>query len=72
MDLTVSVLRQRGPRQDRYLAARAAGKPGGIAITAEGNRLGRMCFALMISGDDYDADHAVHHPRRREAGDRAA
>jgi len=26
----------------------------------------------MISGDDYDADHAVHHPRRREAGDRAA
>jgi transposase len=72
MDLTVSVLRQRGPRQDRYLAARAAGKPSGIAITAEGNRLGRMCFALMASGDDYNADHETTRRQTREAGDRAA
>lgn len=72
MDLTVSVLRQPGPRQDRYLAARAAGKPGGIAITAEGNRLGRMCFALMASGDDYDLDHQGRRRARRKAGDRAA
>ncbi len=72
MDLTVSVLRQRGPRQDRYLAARAAGKPGGIAITAQGNRLGRMCFALMASGDDYDADHETTRRRARKAGDLAA
>lgn len=72
MDLTVSVLRQRRPRQDRYLAARTAGKPAGIAITAEGNRLGRMCFALMASGDDYNADHEVTRRRARKAGDRAA
>jgi transposase len=72
MDLTVSVLRQRGPRQDRYLAARAAGKPGGIAITAEANRLGRMCFALMASGDDYDPDHETTRRRARKAGDLAA
>jgi hypothetical protein len=72
MDLTVSVLRQRGPRQDRYLAARAAGKPSGIAITAEGNRLGRMCFALMVTGDDYDAEHETTRRRALEAGDRAA
>lgn len=72
MDLTVSVLRQRGPRQDRYLAARAAGKPSGVAITAEGNRLGRMCFALMASGDDYHPDHETVRRRARLGGDRAA
>ena len=67
MDLTVSVLRQPGPRRERHLQRRAAKVPSGIAITAEANRLGRMCFSLMASGADYDADHHTTGRRARKA-----
>lgn len=66
LDLTASVIRQPGPRQDRYLAARHAGKPSGIALTAEANKLGRLCFALMATGEDYDAAHVHRWPTTNE------
>lgn len=42
------------------------GKPSGIAMTAEANKLGRLCFALMATGGDYDEQHVARRSATKE------
>jgi transposase len=45
-------------------------KPPLVALTATGNSVGRTCFALMLSGADYDPDHEATRWRRRHCRSR--
>lgn len=73
LDLASSVCRQPGRWRDGYQRRVDARKPKKVALIAEGNRVGRTCFALMGSGADYDHDHeATRALATRKAGDRAA
>lgn len=73
LDLATNVCRQPGRWQDGYQRRVAAKKPSKVAIIAEGNRVGRTCFALMATAADYDPDYETNRvPTTVKAGDRAA
>lgn len=78
LDLTASVCRQPGRFQDGYRARTGIGhKHPKVALAAQGNQVGRTCFALMASGADYDPDYETKRIQRRtanqpKAGGRAA
>jgi len=78
LDLAASVCRQPGRWQDGYRTRTTTGhKHPKVALAAEGNSIGRTCFALMATGADYDPDHQLRRTQRRparqqKAGGRAA
>jgi transposase len=68
LDLTASVCRQPGRWQDGYRARTVSGrKHPKVALAAQGNSIGRTCFALMASGADYDPDHETKRIQQRTA-----
>ena len=65
LDLAAGVCRQPGRFHASYQARLHARKHPKVALTAVGNQVGRICFALMDSGADYDPDHQAKRIQRR-------
>ena len=64
LDLASAACRKPGRWRDAYQRrVNIDRKPPLVALTATGNSVGRTCFALMLSGADYDPDHET---RRRQ------
>lgn len=77
LDLAASVCRQPGRFGDGYRARVKDRKHPKVALAAVGNQVGRTCFALMITGEDYDPAYEAKRAERRppsqpKVGGRAA
>lgn len=66
LDLASAACRKPGRWRDSYQhRIRDRHKPPLIALAATANSVGRTCFTLMLTGDDYDPQHEAHRLRRR-------
>jgi transposase len=71
LDLASAACRKPGRWRDAYQQrVHVDRKPPLVALTATGNSVGRTCFALMLSGADYDPDHETRRRQRRHRGGR--
>jgi hypothetical protein len=58
LDLASAACRKPGRWRDAYQRRiNLDRKPPLVALTATGNSVGRTCFALMLTGADYDPGH---------------
>jgi transposase len=61
LDLASAACRKPGRWRDSYQhRIRDRHKPPLIALVATANSVGRTCFTLMLTGDDYDPQHEAH------------
>jgi transposase len=66
LDLASAACRKPGRWRDAYQRrVNIDRKPPLVALTATGNSVGRTCFALMLTGADYHADHEATRRRRQ-------
>ena len=65
LDLASAACRKPGRWRDAYQRRiNLDRKPPLVALTATGNSVGRTCFALMLTGADYDPGHEATRRRR--------
>ena len=65
LDLASAACRKPGRWRDAYQRrVNLDRKPPLVALTATGNSVGRTCFALMLTGADYDPGHEATRRRR--------